>query len=252
MPRILITACLVLTLTSAATHASTILNTLQSRSDQTPGWSGGLDGMLTGSGGNTEKMIIDAGGRLQWRGKTSRVRLQASGGYEESGRHVTARNLVGHLRHNRDLGTRWATVAFAQVQSNPFQRLSSRTLMGAGLRRDFRQESSDNQATLGVTPMLEAERLNHQNRAVARGRLSTFLLLSWRISPNTRVSASGFWQPLFEDLGDARAVGNLGLVVDVTGSVDLKAGAAVEHDSRPPAGVEATDWSTYLGFGIDL
>lgn len=251
MPRLLITTCLALALAAAA-HASTILNTIQADVDRSPGWSGGLDGMLTGSGGNTEKMIIDAGGRLQWRSETSRVRLQVSGGYEESDRHVTARNLVGHLRHNRELGARWATVAFAQVQSNPFQQLSSRTLLGAGLRHDFRQEGSDNHAILGVTPMLEAERLKHQHKSVTRGRLSTFLMLSWRLSPSARVSASGFWQPLFADLGDARAVGNLGLVVDVTGSVDLKAGAAVQHDSRPPAGVEATDWSTYLGFGIDL
>lgn len=251
MPRIIIITFLALTLATAA-HASTILNTLQAGGGQAPGWSGGLDGMLTGSGGNTEKMIIDAGGRLQWRGASSRVRLQASGGYEESGRHVTARNLVAHLRHNRDLGPRWTTVAFAQVQSNPFQQLSSRTLLGAGLRRDFRQDSSDNHASLGATPMLEAERLKHQHGSVARGRISTFLLLSWRVSPSARINASGFWQPLFADLGDARAVGNLGLVVDVTGSVDLKAGAAVEHDSRPPASVEATDWSTYLGFGLDL
>jgi len=235
-------------LTSVA-HAGAILNTLQSSGDGDPGWSGGLDGMFSGSGGNTEKILVEAGGSVQFRGTASRLRLQISGGYEESRREVTARNVVAHLRHNRDLGAGWATVTFGQVQSNPFQRLSSRVLAGMGVRRRFGNDA-DHRLTLGVTPMLESERLEHEDGHLARGRLSTFLTLSQRLTAATTVSAMGFWQPLFSDLADARAVGNLTVITDLTGNVSLKIGAAVEHDSRPADGVEKTDWNSYAGVGV--
>jgi hypothetical protein len=236
----------------APAQAGTILNTLVPPGDDPPGWSGRFDGLLTASGGNTRKVIADAGGRWQWRGAVSRLRLQVSAGYEESDQSVTARNLVAHLRHNRDLGRRWATVAFGQAQSNPFQRLRSRLLLGAGVRCDLVRSPQGNHVYLGATPMLEAERIEDQEGHVTRGRLSTFLLVTQAISPDARISASGFWQPLLGDLADVRATGNIGLLVDLTGGLDLQVGTALEYNSRPPANVADTDWRTYVGFGVKL
>jgi hypothetical protein len=231
--------------------ASTILNTLQHSKKGGPGWSGGLDGMWSASGGNTEKVLLDAGARLQWSAERDRLRLQVSGSYEESAREVTARDIVAHLRHNRDLSASWATVAFTQAQSNPFQDLASRWLFGLGLRHDLLDDEAGTLA-IGATPMLEIERLRGDDDGIARGRLSAFVSASRDLSDTARLQLSGFWQPLFDDLDDMRAIGNVGLSVDVTGSVDVTLGASVEYDTRPPAGVEDTDWKTYAGFGIDL
>ncbi|MBD3220614.1 DUF481 domain-containing protein [bacterium] len=241
---------LVLTLVAATTHAGTILNALGS-GPLAPGWSGGLNGRWTASGGNTEKVLLDTGARVQWRGARDRLRWQVSGSYEESDNAVKARELVTHLRHNRDLGGRWATVAFAQLQSDAFQDLTSRWLLGAGARLDVVSDDRGRLA-VGATPMLELERLDGEDAHTARGRLSTFVSLTHTLSETARLAAVGFWQPLFADPGDMRATADVTLAVDVTGRVDVELGASMQYDSEPPPGVDGTDWSTYAGFGIDL
>lgn len=238
-------------LLATAAHGSTILNTLQNVTGSGPGWSGGLDGMWSAEGGNTEKIQFDAGGQLQWQGERNRLRLQLSGEYEEVSTVVTSREWVAHLRHSHALGTAWSTIAFAQVQTNSFQDLTSRWLFGAGARWDVLQ-SERGRVSLGATPMIEIERLADEEGRTTRGRLSMFLSLSRRLSESAALSATGFWQPLFADLGDMRAVGNLALTVDVIGEVDLKVGVEVEYDSSPPADIEKTDWTTYVGFEIDV
>lgn len=244
-------ACCLLTALGDSAHAGTILNTLQGYDEDHPGWSGGFDGLYSGSGGNTERILLSAGGRAQWRGDRDRWRLQVSGGYEESGQKVTARNAVAHLRHNRDLAPSWSSIAFLQVQANPFQRLESRWLLGGGLRRDL-AEDEHGRLGLGVTPMLEIERLDGEDGHVTRGRLSVFLHAARDLSATTRVDAAVFWQPLFDDLAVSRTVGNVTLSVEVNGHIDLKVGAAVEDNARPAPGVERTDWSTFVGLGLDF
>ena len=248
---LLVGACLCFFLPCHHAGAGIILNTLQEYGNGEPGWSGGLDGIFSGSGGNTEKILLEAGGRMMWRGHADRLRLQVSGGYEESAGTETARHAVAHLRHNHQLSRPLATILFAQIQHNPFQRLQSRWLLGGGLRHDFRNDDQGKVA-LGFTPMLEIERLEGEDRHLARGRLSMFLHVARQLNEAVRLDAMGFWQPLFSDLSASRTVGNLSLTVAVTGALDLKLGAAVEDNARPAVGVERTDWDTYVGLGIRL
>lgn len=75
MRRNLMSCCLILLLLPAVPAAGgTILNTLQGYDDDVAGWSGGVDGLFSGSGGNTERILVSAGARLQWRGGADRVR----------------------------------------------------------------------------------------------------------------------------------------------------------------------------------
>jgi len=244
-------ACLLLCIRTDDAPAGVILNTLQGYDSGDVGWTGGLDGLFSGSGGNTERILLSAGGRIQWRGERDRWRLQMSGGYEESGREVTARNIVNHLRHNRDISPAWTTITFLQVQSNPFQRLESRWLLGTGLRRDL-AEDEEGSLALGLTPMLEVERLDGESGHTTRGRLSVFLHAARDLSKTTRIDAVVFWQPLFSDFTVSRTVANVTLAVEVNGHVDLKVGAAVEDNARPAEGVKRTDWNTFVGLGWDF
>jgi len=240
---------LALALTAPVARASIILNTLQGYDWTEPGWSGGLDTAFSASGGNTEKVLLEGGGRIQWLGDRDRWRLQVSGSYEESQGIETARSIVAHLRQNHRLGERLATVAFAQRQHNPFQRLKSRWLLGAGLRYDVIVDE-DGRLAVGATPMLEIERLEGESGHRSLGRLSTFVLVSHSLREGLRLDGVGFFQPAFADLADFRASANLALVVKVTAAVDLRVGASVEHDDSPPAGVEPTDWDTTVGFSV--
>ena len=252
MRRNLMSCCLILLLLPAVPAAGgTILNTLQGYDDDVAGWSGGVDGLFSGSGGNTERILVSAGARLQWRGGADRVRLQGSAEYEESRQEVTARNLVVHLRHNHDVGDRWATVAFVQRQSNPFQRLTSRWLLGAGLRRDVVDNERGN-VSVGATPMLEIEQLEGESGHLSRGRMSVFVHVERDLTEGLQLDVTGFWQPLFADLDNWRAVGNAALTVDLGGKVELTSGLSVEDNAAAPEGVKQTDWRTYAGLEIEF
>lgn len=242
-------AVLALALMPTTTQAGAILNTLDGFDDSARGWNGGLKGLFSGSGGNTESIQFGVGGRVQHRSEHDRIRLQTSMAYKENDGKETERNVVVHLRHNHDLSPDWATVLFGQIQHNPFQRLQRRWLLGAGLRHDL-YDDDRGQVRVGATPMLEIEILENTDGPVTRGRMSVFAHVARRLSDNTRLNLVGFWQPLFSDLADARAVGNATVTVEVTGNVDLKVGASVEHDARPPAGVERTDWETFVGLEL--
>ena len=247
---VLAAVCL-LTALSPTARGGVILNTLQGYDDGHEGWSGGLDGLYSGSGGNTERILFGAGGRVQWREGKDRWRLQVSGTYEESARQVTARNGVAHVRHNHDLVPAWTSIAFVQVQHNPFQRLASRWLVGAGARWNI-AEDEKSRVGLGMTPMLEIERIEGWDGHQTRGRMSVYLHVAWELSKTTRCDLVYFWQPLFSDISDVRTVGNVTLAVKVNGHMDLKVGAAVEYNARPAPGVENTDWSTFVGLGWDF
>jgi putative salt-induced outer membrane protein YdiY len=82
--------------------------------------------------------------------------------------------------------------------------------------------------------------------------LSIFLHLARQLNGNTKLDAVAFWQPLFSDVSASRAVGNLALTVAISGEVDLKVGASIEDNARPPAGVKRTDWSTFTGLGVSF
>ncbi len=233
------------------THASVILNALESNTSDEPGWSGRVDGLMSGSGGNTEQFLIETGAQVRWQADRDRVRLQLSGGYRESNNVETARNLVAHMRHNRQWSGPWSTVSFVQIQHNPFQRLNSRWLVGLGPRYDFTRDAKGAVA-VGATAMLEIERLKGEAGHLSRGRLSTFLHVARQLSANTKLDAVGFWQPLFSDFSASRAVGNLTLTVQISGQVDLKVGAGVQDNARPPEGVKRTDWSTFTGLGVSF
>ena len=232
-------------------QASVILNTLDGYKANDPGWSGNLNGIFSGSGGNTERIAFSTGGRVQWQGAKHRYRLQATGGYQENDGVETEREVVVHLRHNRELGGRWSTVSFVQVQHNPFQRLKSRWLLGFGPRYDFKRDDQGLVA-VGLTPMLEIEKLEDESGRLSRGRLSMFLHVARRLSANTKLDMVAFWQPLFSDASISRTVANLTLTVEITGTVDLKIGGAMEDNARPPAGVDRLDWSTFTGLGVSF
>ncbi|MFT5315546.1 MAG: putative salt-induced outer membrane protein YdiY [Candidatus Krumholzibacteriia bacterium] len=253
-PRSLLAAIffvMVLVVSPSTSDAGAILNTLQGYDVDEPGWSGGLDGLFSGSGGNTDRIFFSLGGRTQWRGERNRYRIQFSSDYEESSGVETARSGVFHMRHNYQISDKWLSVAFAQVQHNPFQELKSRWLVGLGPR--FEPVNNDHGVVaFGAVPMLEVERLESRPGHLARGRMSFFVHLSRQLSETTQLDLVGFWQPLFSDFSAIRAVGNLVLKVDVTGEVDLKVGFSVEDNSRPPVGVERTDWGTFVGLSLNL
>jgi putative salt-induced outer membrane protein YdiY len=238
-----------LTLLAAWPAQGAIVNTLRGFSDHEEGWSGGLAGSYDASGGNTEETSLNASAQLQWRRGAERVRLIGSGKRTSSGGTETARAVTGHLRHNHRLSERWSTLAFLQAQENPFQRLKSRTLVGVGGRLDFKH-TDDLELAIGAAHMWERERLEGSADHSSFQRLSVFLTAVWKLRKGVELDGLFFYQPEWSDFGDWRFFGTVDLNVELAANLTLFTGLRVEHDSRPPALVEETDWTTTTGFKV--
>ena len=66
---------------------------------------------------------------------------------------------------------------------------------------------------------------------------------------NDRVSLHNtvYYQPAWKDTADYRLLESAGMAVTLTGQLQLRLSLDIEKDSRPPAGVKATDISYRTG-----
>jgi len=241
---------LLLALAAAAPAAAgVILDTLAGSGLAEPGWSGAVEGGFEATGGNTELWSLNAGGRVLRRGDRDLWRLQGQIERTETDGMESSRAVVGHLRHNHALGSGLHSIGFVQIQHNPFQRLRSRWLTGAGLRWDLRADD-DGRLAVGATHMVEVERIEDVAGSDTDHRLSAFLHVGRRLSPTAKLTGVFFVQPLWRDLSDRRAMGKLALEVALSDALTLTVGGNVEYDARPPAGVDTTDWRTLTGLGV--
>ncbi len=245
----LITTAVGLVIATAAD--AQILNTLRGWSDTEPGWSGKLGASFSASGGNTDVVSLAASARAQWRGGRHRVRGLVGGSRTESDGRKSSESLVGHVRHNVEVVTGISTLVFAQVQENPFQRLKSRVLLGAGGRVDVaRRETWE--LSVGVAHMFEAERLDGESGRREDHRLSSFASAEGELSETVTIDATAFYQPLWSDFADSRLVASGSISVALVGSLSLDVAGAVQVDTRPPDGVGRRDWSQITGLSVSF
>ena len=237
---------IVLVIPAAGARAA-IVNSLRGFDRDEPGWSGSVDGSYGASGGNTDQSIFMGSARLQWKGASHIGRLIGTGKRTTTNGTETARSTLAHLRHNYLLSDRWATVAFLQLQENPFQRLDTRFLAGLGGRwQALKGEST--LIYLGATYMFEKEKIQDEEGFDNAQRLSSFASLELELRQGVYVDFLAFYQPRLDDFADWRAYGEIRLEVELIGSLSLFTGYNLQYDSQPPAGVEETDWNTRTGF----
>lgn len=233
----------------AAPASSQILNTLRGFESK-EGLSGGVGTFFSATGGNTENLTVTGSARGQWQGTTQRWRFLVDGTRSRAAGSTTEESSVTHLRHNARLNDRWATIAFAQHQHDRFQRLTARYLFGVGARWDWiRRERLE--GSWGLTPMLEAEKIQEESTEVS-ARFSTFVSLLGRVNDRTTVDLTAFVQPKADPLDDLRAVASASLKTAVSGKVSLHVQGSVGYDSDPADRVEKTDWKTRTGLSVDF
>ncbi|MCA9727403.1 MAG: DUF481 domain-containing protein [Candidatus Eisenbacteria bacterium] len=245
-----ILSCLLLLAGSGSVVDAQIVNTLSGFEDE-PGWSGGAEARFAQAGGNTDVLTLGAAAKVQWQSAAgdsgalgSRHRVRVLGGAtrsEADGRKV-ADSSMSHLRYNYRITPWLATVTFVQHQRDPFQRLQSRFLLGAGLRFDIVRQAAW-ELSLGGAHMSERESIREEPAADYDQRLSTFLLWVGNLTSSVEVNVTGFYQPRWSDWGDARATASGELRVDLASALAVGWSASLQHDSRPPEGVKSTDWS---------
>ena len=236
-----------LTASAAADARAAIVNSLRGWSEDEQGWSGAVAGSYGASGGNSPQSTFEGSGRVQLRSDANVWRLIGSGKRTTVHGIETAKSTLGHLRHNYLLNDRWATLAFFQHQRNPFQKLDSRFLLGLGGRwRAVKGEKT--LIYLGAAHMFEQESIEGEDGHTKAQRFSGFVSLETRLSEDVLVDFLIFYQPRWSDIKDWRLYGEVALEVELTGSLSLFTGYKLEHNSKPPAGVEQSDWDTKTGF----
>jgi putative salt-induced outer membrane protein YdiY len=249
--RILPVLLLTLLLTPTLVRAQ-IINTLRGFADDEPGWSGSLNGYFNLAGGNTEYREYGGAATLQYLKDRHRFRALGSVLRKESRGANIAQSSRIHVRHNYWFLPRWASILFVQDSSNPFQRLDSRFLLGAGARYDLvRDERVD--IYLGVATMLEEDVIQGDSQGREREqRMSSFLSVLYDLSATARLDVVAFYQPVWSDFADYRTVVAAQLKVMITGSLYLTLDYGLQHDNRPPEGVLETDWNLGSGIGWDF
>ena len=211
-----------------------------------------LDATAGYATGNTEYLRTALGGRADWLGGPHAAFVVGQAAFSRADASVFLDRQFAHVRYSRDVGGGLAAEAFAQAERNRQQLLEARTLVGAGLRAELVGTDAADLA-LGLTPMLESERLS----AEAGEDPSTVVRLSSYLSGRATAGAAtltavAYVQPRADAFGDARVLGQAGVEVGVTRAVRLRVQANVRHDSRPPPGVEPTDVSVEQGVVVVL
>ena len=234
----------------SSVHAQ-ILNTLRGWDDADPGFSGEIGLSFSAAGGNTEVVSLAGAGRVQWVTGSEHFRLLGGVVRSESDGEKTEQAASAHLRHNHEIAPWVSTLAFVQVQENPFQRLRSRWLLGAGLRFDIVRREGWN-LSLGAAHMFEVETIEDVEGREEEHRLSSFVTWTGDLSEQVEVDVTGFYQPRWEEFSDRRMVLNGSLSIDLVGSLSLVQSASYQYDSRPPEGVGKEDWTYRTGLSLEL
>lgn len=244
----------------AGTAHTQIVNTLRGFDDKELGWSGGLAGGVALAEGNTEYFEFELDGKIQYQTARHRWRVIGLNARRTAQGVKTAESRMGHLRHNYRLRPWLASVAFVQGQYDPFLRIESRYLFGGGVRVEVLTRKLWN-AAVGATVMRETEKLTASaahpaaplsDETTTTNRFSCFVTLYRAEKKGVDIDVWGFYQPVVDDFGDARASGAASVRVEVAGGLYFLASYVVEHDDKPAPGVKKLDQALRSGVGWDF
>lgn len=225
--------------------AAQIVNTLSGFDPDARGFGGSVSLGIDAEGGNTSVFEADLEAALRLAGERQTLRGMFGYGFERADGEDQSDDSFVHLRHNVRVFDRTRSIAFVQWQRNPFQKLETRVLVGAGARFDLLRAKSGHLA-IGATHMSEFESVQGQDGTTAQ-RLSAFLDATWTFQSGVRVAANTFYQPRWSDFEDARAIASAGLEAPLGGGFALAVTGELTYDSDPPEDVETTDWETSTG-----
>ncbi|MDT7830536.1 DUF481 domain-containing protein [Pricia sp. S334] len=128
-----------------------------------------------------------------------------------------------HLRYNQKLSNLFRLEAFVQNQNNTLLTITSRNLVGAGIR--LKVISTEwSRLYLGNTYMYEIETSKETDQRFFNHRNSSYLSLSQAFD-RTKLELTGtvYFQPLYDEIANHRILGQLKAELPITQIVSLSA-----------------------------
>lgn len=206
-----------------------------------------IDGSLAGTLGSVDSLV--AGGSIFGGVRIGKnlVFARVAGDYSQFGGAPTMAKSFGHVRYDLRLA-KWITAElFAQGQQNKFERLELRQLTGIGPRIAL-SRGDPMHVHVGTAYMLEYERLaasssppSPEQSSLAH-RSSSYLAVVYVASSAITLTSVTYVQPRFDAVSDVRVLQEASFTIDMNPRLKLSIGAALRHDSRPPAGVVTTNF----------
>lgn len=231
--------------------SASIVNIEGQREVSGEGFSGRFNLMLGGASGNTDKVNLRTGARLEWKRDTITDLGIVEYNYGETSDVRDTNRAFAHLRRTWQYRERRAVEGFGQIENNEFTRLSFRGLAGGGMRLTLTR-GEDFRAYLGLGAFAVREVLDDRpdvsdagSRHFLRGNL--YLSLNGNLNAYTTLYNTLYYQPALDDWPDVRVLNEAGLVIQLTRQIDLRSSVQVVYQSRPPQDVNETDVNYMTG-----
>ena len=207
--------------------------------------------------GNTE--ILQVEGSLGFGVRTGPHWVRVFAGLDrlKKGSDQILDNQYLHLRHNYLFRERLRTFHFLQLQNNQNLFLKRRFLLGSGLRYRL-TGGTEASLDVGTGVMWEAERLDPEklhpgeDEETETLRMANLVVGSGPVGEGSRWTAVVYYQPAFSGFEDYRLLGEAGLSVKITNSLDLTVDLTWRHDSRAPVGLKEDDLGLKTGISLTM
>lgn len=206
------------------------------------GWSLAGSAGVEFRAGNTDLLSVEIGSRLNYVAGphhafiVGRLNLQSINDVEQVNEHLV------HVRYNRTLKTWLIGEAFVQTEHNEQQLLDRRYLVGVGARF-MALDNETATVALGVTPMVEYERLDFETDTDEDFivRVSTYASTRVRVAERVNLFNVVYLQPQVGELDDLRILDEATLAIGITEAVSLNVALRLRYDSEPPETVDGLD-----------
>ena len=237
----------------ASAHAIVNIEALHTGEPQ-PGYSGTVNVSVDGQSGNTDKLSVNAGARLQWHGGAVTNFAILRYNYGQTSGVEDTNKLFSHARHIHQISDKTAYEGFIQAERNVFARLTFRGLIGGGLRLKLAEIPDIKSLHLGIGGFFSRETLEKRAGTTDAGskntwRVNTYLNYVQQLNGSVRVLSTTYYQPAIDDFSDYRLLEDATLSVKMTDSLSLNVSLDLAHDSQPPQSVKNTD--TIYSTGIE-
>lgn len=250
MHRLLI---LILLVILSAGGQAQVVNIESSRiQTDTLGWAGS-GGAAVSITKNTQQVItIDVEAHLQYKTKKSLWLILGDYGFLKGGNEKFLLNSFGHLRFNHKLNKwiRWE--AFTQVQSNHIMQIRSRYLTGTGPR--FKILALPKFRLYAATLAMYEHETEKTKPAVVHNNIRSSSYLSFTFLPtdNIELVSTTFYQPLFNNLSDARVFNQTSFQVNATERFSMYLRWNWIYDKKPAGTAPKTNYQLISGFSLEF